>query len=78
MWKTKSARGVSMLMFLICDMGSALWIAYGLGLNKPATNQRISKKTIFLFLRHLAPYTSFLINKTYRALNDEEIKKWFF
>ncbi|MCA6071689.1 MAG: hypothetical protein LE168_04915 [Endomicrobium sp.] len=36
MWKTKSARGVSMLMFLICDMGSALWIAYGLGLNKPA------------------------------------------
>ncbi|MCA6069769.1 MAG: hypothetical protein LE180_01400 [Endomicrobium sp.] len=46
MEKTKSARSVSMLMFLICVMGNASWIAYGLALNKPA----IYITTIVIFI----------------------------
>jgi MtN3 and saliva related transmembrane protein len=33
MWKTKSARDVSLVMFLIFSVGISLWIAYGVSLH---------------------------------------------
>jgi MtN3 and saliva related transmembrane protein len=35
-WMTKSAKGVSIQMFIIYEVGVLLWMAYGIIDNKPA------------------------------------------
>ncbi|MDR3792382.1 MAG: SemiSWEET transporter [Terracidiphilus sp.] len=35
-WKTKSARDLSLAMFLVFGMGVALWIAYGVTAHSPS------------------------------------------
>jgi MtN3 and saliva related transmembrane protein len=60
-WKTKSARSVSMLMFLICAMGDALWIVCGLATNKPA----IYITTIVIFI--LASFPNYSKDKIRHA-----------
>jgi len=35
-WKTKSARDLSLAMFLVFGMGVALWIAYGVAAHSPS------------------------------------------
>ncbi|MDR3723555.1 MAG: SemiSWEET transporter [Terracidiphilus sp.] len=35
-WKTKSARDLSLAMFLVFGVGVALWIAYGITANSPS------------------------------------------
>jgi MtN3 and saliva related transmembrane protein len=35
-WKSKSAKGVSIQMFILCTISSILWIIYGISLKEPA------------------------------------------
>ena len=58
-WKTKSARDVSLGMFLIFSVGISLWVAYGLSINSMPV---IIANSISLLLGFIVLWLKFKFN----------------
>lgn len=59
MWKTKSARDVSLAMFLVFVVGISLWIAYGVSIRSAPV---IIANTVSLLLGFVVLWLKFKFN----------------